>query len=80
MKAHEGVWSLAYSPDGSKLASGGWDQTIKIWDANTGKELRTIKAHLGTVTALAFHPNGQQIASGGLDGMVKVWNISAGKK
>ena len=38
LKAHEGVWALAFSPDGSKLASGGWDQTIKIWDAARGKD------------------------------------------
>jgi len=59
------VWALALSPDGSKLASGGWDQTIKVWDVASGKDVNTIKAHLGTVTAIVFADNGQIIISGG---------------
>ena len=83
MKAHEGIWALALSPDGTKLASGGYDGTIKIWSTADGKALKTIKAHLhpsiptegGTVIALAFSPDGQRIASGGIDGVVKIWNV-----
>jgi WD40 repeat protein len=81
LKAHEGVWALALSPDGSKFATGGWDGTIKIWSTD-GKELRTIKAHLGAapniggnVTSVAFSPDGQWLASGGIDGTVKVWSV-----
>jgi WD40 repeat protein len=81
LKAHEGVWALALSPDGSKFATGGWDGTIKIWSTD-GKEMRTIKAHLGAapnvggnVTSVAFSPDGQWLASGGIDGTVKVWAV-----
>jgi WD40 repeat protein len=80
IKAHEGVFSVTWNAKGDKLATGGWDKTIRIWDL-TGKELNVIKAHgsdqtLGTVTALAFSPNGEFIASGGLDGLVKVWPVA----
>jgi WD40 repeat protein len=49
-----------------------------VWDAASGKDINTIKAHLGTVTTLVFSNDGQQIISGGLDGLVKIW--SADKK
>ena len=75
LKAHDGIWAIALSPDGTKLATGGYDQTIKIWDAATGKEQKTIKAHLGTVTALSFSPDNQWLASGSTDGVVKIWSV-----
>ena len=71
------MWAVAYNSDGSRLATGGWDQTIKVWDTQTNKALFTIKAHTGTVTALAFSPDGQFIASGSTDGTVKLWNATA---
>jgi WD40 repeat protein len=83
LKAHEGIWALALSPDGAKLATGGYDGTIKIWNTADGMVLKSIKAHLhpsipaegGTVIALAFSPDGQRIVSGGIDGTVKIWSV-----
>jgi WD40 repeat protein len=75
LKGHEGVHAVAFSPDGSKLATGGWDQRIKIWDTSTGKELQTINAHDRTVTALVFHPREPKLASAGFDGLVKIWQL-----
>ena len=39
------VWSIAWSPDGSKLATASWDNTAKVWEAGTGRELLTLSVH-----------------------------------
>src|SRR5437763_595449 len=61
-----GVTSVAISPDGTTLASGSRDNTIKLWDVATGRELRTLKGHSNsdnsvgfTVESVAFSPDGK---------------------
>ncbi len=73
------VHSLAYSPDGATLASGGDDGLIKTWDLATGVERLTLEGHTGAVRALAFAPDGKTLASGGSDGAVRLWNLADGK-
>jgi WD40 repeat protein len=65
---------VAFSPDGKRLVSGSFDQTVKVWDAQRGQELLTLKGHTGHVTSVAFSPDGQRIVSGSADSTVKVWN------
>ena len=50
------VQSIAFSPDGGTLASGSSDDTIKLWDVATGRELRTLQGHTGWVYSVAFSP------------------------
>ncbi len=69
------VWSVAFSPDGKTIASGSDDQTIKLWDANTGDELGTLKGHDYYVFDVAFSPDGRLLASSSADLTVKVWDI-----
>ena len=74
-----GVRSLAFSPDGARIASGDLEGAIKLWDAASGKLLRTLEGHSKEVTSLAFSPDGARIASGSLDHTVRLWNAASGQ-
>src|SRR5690349_8158108 len=71
------VRSVAFSPDGKTLASassakkGTSDDTIKLWDVQTGKEQATLKGHTGNVWSVAFSPDGKTLASASGDGTIR---------
>ncbi|HMC65516.1 MAG TPA: WD40 repeat domain-containing protein, partial [Gemmataceae bacterium] len=72
------IHALAFSADGSRLATAGHDGTVKIWDTATGRELRSF-AHAEAARGLAFRPDGKAIASaGGKD--IKIWDLTTGKE
>ena len=76
LKGHKGaVSAVAYSPDGSTIATGSWDFTVKLWDAATGRELATFKWPIGRVCSLTFAPDGLRLAAGGDTGAVVVWDM-----
>ena len=78
---HSGsVYSVVWSPDGKHIASGSYDNSVKIWDAASGKELRTLKGHSEWVFAVAWSPDGKHIASGSVDNSVKIWDATSGKE
>ena len=75
---YSSVMSLAYSPDGKRIASGDWDKAVRIWDADTGELVTVLLGHEAAVRALAYSPDGTHVVSGSVDTTVRVWNISTG--
>jgi len=73
------VFSVAWSPDGERLASAGQDGTVQVRDANTGALLTTYRGHSGWVHTVAWSPDGNRLASGSRDKTVQVWDASTGR-
>ena len=67
-RGHEGdVRAAAFSPDGARIVSGSADDTIRVWDAASGEDLRVLGGHEGDVLAVALSPDGARIVSGSWD-------------
>jgi WD40 repeat protein len=73
------VWSIAFSPDGRFVASGGEDGAIKIWEAATGAEVQTLRKHSKRVWSIVWSPSGRWLASGSLDGALILWDRKTGE-
>jgi WD40 repeat protein len=75
------VASVAFSPDGRQLATGGWDNQARLWDATTGEPLLNLPLfHNSDVWCVAFSPDGKRLASGSADQTVKVWDTATGQE
>jgi WD40 repeat protein len=70
------VYSVCWSPDGTRLASAGGDKTVKVWDAVTGQEAFSLQTHAGRVRSVCWSPDGQRLASASADGTVKEWSAA----
>jgi WD40 repeat protein len=90
LRGHRGQVTLAFSSDGTLLASGGHDdQTVRIWDVGTGRQMLVRRGHartgatedsaIGSVSQLTFRPDGRMLASAGDDGDVRLWVLPGGR-
>ncbi len=68
-----GVLAVAWSPNGRRIASGGKDNSVHIWDASTGNIIYTYRSHTDWLMALSWSPDGKYMASGSVDKKVRVW-------
>jgi eukaryotic-like serine/threonine-protein kinase len=79
-KGDTGLLGVAFSPDGSRIASASSDFMVKVWDVATGQKTLTLCGHIGTVTGVGFSPDGSQIASASSDKTVRIWDTATGRE
>ena len=70
--------SVAFSPDGQTLASGSYDETVRLSDVATGRTLGAFEGHTDEVQSVAFSPDGKTLVSGSDDHTVRLWEVSTG--
>jgi WD40 repeat protein len=80
-QGHElAVLSVAISPDSNFVVSTSRDKTAKLWEINTGREVRTFSGHEASVTSAALSPDGKHLLTGSNDKQVKIWDVESGKE
>uniref|UniRef100_UPI002FCD22DB nSTAND1 domain-containing NTPase n=1 Tax=Nocardia terpenica TaxID=455432 RepID=UPI002FCD22DB len=74
------VESVAFSPDGTRVVSGGYDNVLRLWDAATGQPIGApLTGHTDIIEDVAFSPDGTRIASGSKDGTIRLWDAATGR-
>jgi WD40 repeat protein len=73
------VFAAAFSGDGTHIVSAGEDRTARLWDAQTGQEIRAFQGHQGLVRAVAFSPDGQAVVTASDDRSARVWAVPTGQ-
>ncbi len=69
------VWALAFCPEGELLASGAYDNEIRMWDVATGMEVGILRGHRSWIRSLDFSPQGNILASSSCDGTIRLWDV-----
>jgi WD40 repeat protein/serine/threonine protein kinase len=80
LDGHNGrVFTIAYSPTGDRIVTGGRDDLLIVWDAITGERLHTLAGHTRYVLCSTFTPDGLRVLSGAGDGTMKLWDVTNGE-
>jgi WD40 repeat protein/DNA-binding SARP family transcriptional activator len=74
------VYAVAFSPDGQYVVTSGQDETVRLWDAHTGQEVRRFTGHTGAVGELAYSPDGKYVLTASIDGTAQLWDAQTGEK
>jgi WD40 repeat protein len=81
LRGHIGpIRGVAVTPDGKKAVSGSGDNSLKVWDLESGREIRTLRGHTGQVWAVAVTSDGKKAVSGSWDNTIKVWDLESGRE
>jgi WD40 repeat protein len=79
LKHPDEVGTVAFSPDGTRLASASLDGTAKVWEVETGRELLTLVGHTNWVRDITFSPTGARLATASYDKTTKIWDAISGQ-
>src|SRR5262249_33229802 len=71
--------AVAFGADGKTVLSACGDKAVHVWDAATGKDVRTLDGHAGLVTGLSVSGDGKTVATGGADSTVRLWEVETGR-
>jgi len=74
------VWAAAYSPDGRRIVTASWDNTARIWDAATGREMLRLRGHTDHVNSAAFSRDGLRIVTGSAHKTARIWDAATGRQ
>jgi WD40 repeat protein len=69
------VYTMAFSKDGKRFATGHADNTVRLWDTATWEIPKELKGHVSLVQAIVFSPDGKRLVTGSFDGVIKVWDV-----
>jgi WD40 repeat protein len=72
--------AVSFSPDGKQLATASFDRTVRLWEATTGKPVRTLTGHQDLVLSVSYRGDGKQVASGSSDKTARIWEPVSGKE
>jgi WD40 repeat protein/serine/threonine protein kinase len=79
LEGHEGpIRALAFSPDGTRLATSGDDKTARIWNPTTGDLIATLRGHVDYIYALTYSPDGSRLVTGSYDKIARIWDANTG--
>ena len=78
-RSYNYVTSVGFNHDGTKIVSGSYDKTIRVWNVDTGECILTLKGHTDGVRSVVFNHDGTKIVSGSYDNTIRVWNVDTGE-
>ena len=73
------MYSIAFSPDGRRVASSGDTGAIAVWDVDGGGLITRCGGHHGRTRAICFHPDGNRVLTAGVDGLIRTWDLRTGQ-
>jgi COMPASS component SWD3 len=76
---HNAVYCVSYSPRGTIIASGSYDEAVRLWDVRSGRCLKTLPAHSDPVSGVGFNRDGTIVVSCSHDGLIRIWDVSTGQ-
>jgi WD40 repeat protein len=78
LKAEGTAWSLAFSPDGTRVAAASDGDNVQVWDLASGEEVARLRGHSRRIVSVAFSPDGAFLASAGEDQSIRLWDVDSG--